>query len=118
MTGLDLVDGSLAAAVAWYSLIHLPDEAVPGVLASLVRALRPGGLLLVGFHVGQEVHRKTSGYGGHAMDVDVHLRPADTMVAVLEAAGLHVGWRALHLPEPGATPQGALLGWLPEPAGG
>jgi hypothetical protein len=31
MTDLDIADGSLAGLVAWYSLIHVPDEEVPSV---------------------------------------------------------------------------------------
>ena len=33
MTDLELADESLAGVLAWWSLIHIPDEAVPGVLA-------------------------------------------------------------------------------------
>ncbi|GGK21614.1 methyltransferase [Streptomyces camponoticapitis] len=52
MTRLDLADGELAALLAWYSIIHVPDDAIGEVLAGFHRVLRPGGLLLLGFHVG------------------------------------------------------------------
>src|SRR5688572_12624756 len=54
MTDLDLADRSLAGVLAWWSLIHIPDEAMPGVLGQFHRVLRPGGVLAVGFHVGDE----------------------------------------------------------------
>lgn len=64
MTDLDLADRSVAGLVAWFSLIHIPDDEVPAVLAHFHRVLRPHGPLLLGFHVGDESTLKTEGYGG------------------------------------------------------
>ena len=36
MTELDLADGSLTGVVAFWSVIHVPDHAVPGVFAEFV----------------------------------------------------------------------------------
>ena len=33
MTGLDLADGCVGGLLAWFSLIHVPDDEVPAVLA-------------------------------------------------------------------------------------
>ena len=74
MTDLAVRESSLAAVLAWYSLIHVPDDDVVAVLARFHRALRPGGVLLIGFHVGERVNVKTQGYGGLPMHVRVHLR--------------------------------------------
>ncbi|WP_039907204.1 class I SAM-dependent methyltransferase [Micromonospora lupini] len=74
MTDLDLPDGSVAGLVAWYSLIHIPDERLGQVLAHFRRVVRPGGPLLVGYHVGDETTFKTEGYGGHPMKLHVHRR--------------------------------------------
>lgn len=52
MTDLDLADGSMAGLVAWYSLIHVPDEEIDSVFDHFRRVLRPGGMLLLSFHVG------------------------------------------------------------------
>lgn len=41
-------DGGLGGVLAWYSLIHIRPERLPGVLARLGRTLRPGGSLLIG----------------------------------------------------------------------
>ncbi|MDU0289291.1 class I SAM-dependent methyltransferase [Saccharothrix longispora] len=40
MTDLDLPDGSVAGLLAWFSLIHVPDDEVPGVPAHFRRVLR------------------------------------------------------------------------------
>ncbi|MCX5068802.1 class I SAM-dependent methyltransferase [Micromonospora lupini] len=74
MTDLDLPDGSVAGLVAWYSLIHIPDERLGQVLAHFRRVVRPGGPLLVGYHVGDETTLKTEGYGGLPMKLHVHRR--------------------------------------------
>ena len=67
MTDLRLADASVAGLLAFWSLIHIPDETVPSVFSHFRRVLRPGGALLAGFHVGDGARLKTQGYGGHPM---------------------------------------------------
>ncbi|MFD1145818.1 class I SAM-dependent DNA methyltransferase [Saccharothrix hoggarensis] len=90
MTDLDLADGSVAGLLAWWSLIHVPDGGVPAVLAHFRRVLRPGGPLVVSFHVGDETHLKTEGYGGHPMNVHIHRRRPERVSAWLREAGFTV----------------------------
>ncbi|WP_369640766.1 class I SAM-dependent methyltransferase, partial [Nocardia sp. JMUB6875] len=90
MTDLALGDASMAGVVAWYSLIHIPDDELGSVFAQFRRVLRPGGPLLLGFHVGDESQLKTQGYGGHPMHLRVHRRQHSRMRAWLDAAGFLV----------------------------
>jgi SAM-dependent methyltransferase len=90
MTDLDLTDASVGGLLAWWSLIHVPDDEVPRVLAHFRRVLRPGGPLLLGFFVGDEVYLKTEGYGGHPMRVHLHRRPPDRVARWLHDAGFAV----------------------------
>lgn len=90
MTALDLADRSVAGLLAWWSLVHIPDEDVPGVFAQFGRVLRPGAPLVVGFHVGDRSRLKTEGYGGHPMKVYVHRRPPARLAAWLREAGFAV----------------------------
>ncbi|RAO55906.1 Malonyl-[acyl-carrier protein] O-methyltransfera se [Micromonospora saelicesensis] len=90
MTDLDLVDGSVAGLVAWYSLIHIPDDQIGIVFAHFRRVVRPGGPLLLGFHVGDETTLKTEGYGGHPMNVHVHRRQPAQVAAWLRQSGFTV----------------------------
>jgi hypothetical protein len=114
MTDLALADGSIAGLLGWYSLIHLPDEAIPAVLAQFRRALRPGGLLLLAFQVGNESRLKTSGYGGHPMRLHVHLRPPERVAGWLVDAGFVVHTRIVREPEGDETvPQAYLLARRP-----
>lgn len=50
----------------------------------------PGGTLLLGFHAGDGSRLKTSGYGGHPMNVQVYRRPPARVAAWLSDAGFTV----------------------------
>jgi len=95
MTDLDLPDASVAGLLAWWSLIHVPDELVATVFGQFRRVLRLGGPVLLGFHVGDESRLKTEGYGGHPMKVHVHLRRPDRVAGWLRDAGFTVEARLL-----------------------
>ncbi|MET0493719.1 MAG: class I SAM-dependent methyltransferase [Actinoplanes sp.] len=90
MTDLALPDAALAGLLAWWSLIHVPDEAVPVAFAQFRRVLRPGAPLLVGFFTGDETRRKTEGYGGRPMQINVYHRPTERVAAWLRDAGFTV----------------------------
>ncbi|MGW5192305.1 class I SAM-dependent DNA methyltransferase [Kribbella sp. NPDC004138] len=101
MTALDLLDGSVAGIVAWWSIIHLPRDVVPQAFAEFHRVLAPGGVLLLGFHVGTESTHKTSGYGGHPMNIHVHRWTAPALTELAVAAGF--------TPYPSELPEDRLL---------
>jgi SAM-dependent methyltransferase len=103
MTDLDLDDESLAGVLAWWSLIHIPDDAVPGVLGQFHRVLRPGGVLAVGFHVGE----KTKGDDDQPTPADAYHRPPSQVADWLREAGFAV--EAQHLLRPDDPTPGAIL---------
>ncbi|MEU5656571.1 class I SAM-dependent methyltransferase [Streptomyces sp. NPDC047737] len=90
MTDLDLADASAGALLAFWSLVHVPDEAIPTVFAEFRRVLRPGAPVMLGFHMGDESRLKTQGYGGHPMKVHVHRRRPDRVTTWLHDAGFTV----------------------------
>lgn len=106
MTALPLPDASVAGLLVSWSLIHIPDEAVPTVMAHFHRVLRPGGTVMIGFHVGDVSRLKTQGYGGHPMKVYVHRRRPERIAAWLRDAGFTVTAELLFDrddPNPGAV---------------
>ncbi|MBW4718630.1 class I SAM-dependent DNA methyltransferase [Saccharothrix obliqua] len=107
MTDLDLPAGSVGGLLAWWSLIHVPDDEVPTALAHFHRVLRPGGPVQVGFHVGDASRLKTEGYGGHPMKLHVHRRTPERVAAWLRAAGFALD--AQLLIDPDADVPGAVL---------
>jgi SAM-dependent methyltransferase len=54
MEELRLGDGTLSGLSAWYSIIHLPPERLPGALAEFGRVLRADGHLLLAFQTADE----------------------------------------------------------------
>jgi SAM-dependent methyltransferase len=54
MLALDEPDECWAGIVAFYSIIHVPREEVVPALTEMRRVLKPGGLLLLAFHIGNE----------------------------------------------------------------
>lgn len=99
MTDLDLPTGSMAGIIAWQSLIHIPDAAVPGVLERFHRSLRPDGLLQLLFHAGDGSRLKTEGYGGHPMKVHIHRRRPDRVSAWLRDAGFRIEAQTILSPD-------------------
>ncbi|WP_017595695.1 class I SAM-dependent DNA methyltransferase [Nocardiopsis potens] len=89
MTALDAPEGGFGAVVAWYSLIHLLPEDVPGALAGFHRALAPGGRLLLGFQVGEEPLSFTEAFG-HRVELDFHRWMPDRLAALAEQAGFAI----------------------------
>ena len=90
MTDLDLADDSVIGIVAFWSVIHVPDHAIPGVFEQFRRVLRPQGLLLVGFHVGDGTRHTSKGYTGRPINVDSHRRRPSKVMAWLRDAGFTI----------------------------
>lgn len=90
MTDLDLADQSVGGVLAFWSVIHVPDHAVPGVFGQFRRVLRPGGPLLVGFHVGEGTRHTREGYTGRAINVDSHHRQPEQVARWLREAGFTI----------------------------
>jgi SAM-dependent methyltransferase len=63
MLALDLPDGGLAGIAAFYAIVNFPENLLPTVFREMVRVLTPGGLLLLAFHIGDEVLRPETLWG-------------------------------------------------------
>ncbi|WP_269858462.1 class I SAM-dependent DNA methyltransferase [Streptomyces sp. RPT161] len=87
MLDLDLPDGSLGGLMAWYSIIHIPEERLPEVFAEFRRVLAPGGHLLLAFQVGEEPLHLAEAFG-NAVSLDFHRRQPDHVAELLGQAGL------------------------------
>lgn len=89
LADLPLDDSSFDGALLWYSTIHTPDQHLPALLAEVVRVVRPGGHLLVGFQTGTGTRDLGATFRrlGHEVWLERYLRTADQMAAFLAAAG-------------------------------
>jgi SAM-dependent methyltransferase len=125
MLALDRPDSALGGVLAWYSVIHVPDDRLADVFAEFRRVLAPGGYVLLAFQAGDEVLHRTEAQG-RAVSLDFHRRQPDQVAGLLAAAGLPVRARLLREPDedgdfPERTPQALLLvrkpGGLAPPVG-
>ncbi len=100
MLDLDLPDGQLGGAVAFYSIVHLDAGELPRAFAELRRALRPEGVALLAFHSGRHlVH--VDDMMGVEVSLDFHFHPPDAVRQVLAKAGLTVDWDLRRQPSGG-----------------
>ncbi|WP_344832611.1 class I SAM-dependent methyltransferase [Actinocorallia longicatena] len=81
----DVEDGTLDGIIARYSLIHLPPERIPAVLAAFHRALVPRGHLLLAFPTAIGADAGVRAYD-HKV-VRAYQWPADRMAGLLREAG-------------------------------
>lgn len=86
MLALDQPDGSWAGIAAFYSIIHIPRDEIVAALAEMRRVLKPGGLLLLAFHMGDEDLHETEIWG-QPIDLNYWMYGSDEMIGYLEQAG-------------------------------
>lgn len=116
MTALDIPDEALAGLAAWYSIIHIPPDTLPEVVAEFHRVLAPGGRLLVAFQVGDAPLHFDEAFG-HRVDLDFHRLAPDHVAGLLDRAGIPVQARLVRAPDAWeSVPQACLLAAKP-PAG-
>jgi SAM-dependent methyltransferase len=89
MLALGVANGAWAGVVAFYSLIHNPRGDLPQALGELRRVLRPGGLLLLAFHLGDETLHLDQWWGQNVC-IDFHFFRADEVANYLRAAGFEI----------------------------
>jgi ubiquinone/menaquinone biosynthesis C-methylase UbiE len=89
MLALDLADASLAGISAFYAIVHLSREALPQVFREMARVLKPGGLLLLAFHIGDEMLHRDE-WMDRPVSLDFQFFSPQASRRDLEAAGLVV----------------------------
>lgn len=89
MLALTVPDETWAGIVAFYSLIHIARTDLPTALSELRRVLKPGGVLLIAFHIGDETLHLDE-WWGHAVNVDFHFFRPEKMTGCLRDAGFEI----------------------------
>lgn len=96
---LGIADGSLGGLLSRYSIIHLPPERLPAVVAEFSRVLAPGGHLLLSFGEAEAGDDHT--FYDHSV-TGAHCWRSDYISTLLLQAGLVEHGRMLTRPEPTA----------------
>jgi SAM-dependent methyltransferase len=89
MMSLDIADGTLAGIAAFYAIVNIPRQSLALAFREFRRVLRPEGLLLLAFHMGEEIIREEELWG-QKISMDFLLFQPSEIKAGLEAAGLTV----------------------------
>lgn len=89
LLALDLPDGTLAGITAFYAIVNIPMESLPIVFGEMFRVLMPGGLLLLAFHIGDEVLRPGELWGNPIQMEFYHLQP-ERILPLLTDAGFTI----------------------------
>jgi SAM-dependent methyltransferase len=81
--------GSLAGIAAFYAIVNLPRQLLPRAFREIARALKPDGLLLLAFHIGDEV-MNVEELWGQRVQLEFTFFDASVIRAQLEAAGFAI----------------------------
>jgi ubiquinone/menaquinone biosynthesis C-methylase UbiE len=82
----EVADGSYGGIAAFYSLVHVPRPKVAQALREFARVLRPQGVLLLAFHIGQE-SKHLDEWWGKRVSLDFLFFATEEMKLYLRTAG-------------------------------
>jgi ubiquinone/menaquinone biosynthesis C-methylase UbiE len=83
---LEFDDESIAGAVAFYAIVHFSKDQVQTAFQEIFRVLKPGGIFLLSFHIGQEKMHLDE-FLGMAVDIDFMFFTTDFIRRILEGCG-------------------------------
>ena len=89
MMALEIAADTLAGVVSFYAIVNIPRQSLPLVFQEIKRVLRPDGLLLLAFHVGEEVLHEDELWG-QKISMDFLLFPTSAIKSDLEAADFEI----------------------------
>jgi SAM-dependent methyltransferase len=84
-----IAENSYGGIAAFYSIIHVPRPSVVQALQELKRVLLPGGVLLLTFHIGQEIIHRDE-WWGKEVSLDFIFFETEEMKGFLRAAGFEL----------------------------
>jgi SAM-dependent methyltransferase len=99
MLSLHDADNSWGGIAAFYCIIHIPREQVVVALGEMKRVLKPGGVLLVTFHIGEEI-KHLDEWWEKPVNLDFAFYLPDQMEAWLKEAGFDLMETLVREPNP------------------
>ena len=99
MSSLPDADNSWGGIAAFYCIIHIPGEHVVATLGGMRRVLKPGGVLLVTFHIGEEI-KHIDEWWEKPVNLDFAFYLPDQMESRLKEAGFDLVDTRVREPNP------------------
>lgn len=99
MLSLPDEDESWGGIAAFYCIIHIPREKVIAALCEMRRVLKPGGVLLLTFHIGNEI-KHVDAWWEKKVNLDFIFYQPEEMEAWLEEAGFELVETLVREPNP------------------
>lgn len=89
MLALPVEDEAWAGVAAFYAIVNFPPADLLPAFSEMNRALRPGGWLLIAFHIGDEIEHVDDQWG-RTVSLDFYFFRTQQVRANLRAAGFEV----------------------------
>ena len=89
LTLADVADDSYGGIAAFYSIVHIPRQKMVRALQELKRVLRPQGVLLLAFHIGQEI-KHLDEWWGKKVSLDFLFFETEEVKSYLAEAGFEL----------------------------
>jgi SAM-dependent methyltransferase len=99
MLALPDEDNSWGGIAAFYCTIHIPREQIVDALREMKRVLKPGGVLLVTFHIGAEI-KHVDEWWEKSVNLDFAYYKPDEMEIWLKDAGFELEETLIREPNP------------------
>ena len=89
MLALEIADQSIAGIASFYAIVNIPEPSLPQIFKEMARVLRPDGLLLLAFHIGDQVVEVTDLWG-RQVTMDFFFFLPSTIGKYLKEAGFRI----------------------------
>lgn len=99
MLSLPDADNSWGGVAAFYCIIHIPREQVVDALREMKRVIKPGGALLLTFHIGEEI-KHLDEWWEKSVNLDFAFYQPGEMEAWLKEVGLELEESLVREPNP------------------
>lgn len=90
MRSLPVADNAWAGIAAFYAIVNLSARDIAKALREMMRALMPGGRLLLAFHLGEDTSQIEEDMWGYGVSLEFTFFRASTVVGHMRAAGSEI----------------------------